>query len=370
MTPFQSIPLVDNHLHPPLPAAEAAARLYGAFFTEADDETLITRHAPYTRFYGRAMYALAELLGCDANEDEICAARAALGVEALLRRCVEAGNVAALVVDDGYPTGAGVMTPAEMGRTASCSVKRVLRLESLLGELVVEHDTPALLAEALLNSLDEARRTGTAALKSIIAYRCGLDFYRPSEASAAAALKAAHERAVAGNKRLTDPELLFYTLAVALEWAGDAGLPVQLHSGFGDRDLHLVKANPALLRSLLEDPALNRSPLILLHAAYPYCREVGYMAAVYPNLYVDWSEANPLLAGPGLVRALQELLDLAPATKLLYGSDAWGIPDWIYLGARFGRESLAAALEGERDAEFFARRILHDNAAELYSIGG
>ncbi|MHB8577200.1 MAG: amidohydrolase family protein [Dehalococcoidia bacterium] len=365
---FDEIPLIDNHLHPPLPQTVADGRPFAGFFTETHDGTVIVRHVPHSRFYRRALRDLADLLGCGADERDVLVARAALGPAELLRLCVEHGNVAGLVVDDGYPAGGEAMAPAQMAEAGGCRGVRVLRLETLVGELATRHDSLASFTIALTQALEAAREGGAVALKSIAAYRCGLDFFEPATHEAAAALRELHGRAASGDTRVTDPKLIFYALATALEWAGETGTPVQLHTGFGDRDLDLLKANPALLRPLLEDSRFNRCPLVLLHASYPYCREAGYLAAMYANVYVDWSLANPLLAGPELVRVLHELLALAPATKLLYGSDAWGIPDWIALGARYGREALATVLADDPDVAHFARRILHDNAAELYGM--
>jgi hypothetical protein len=368
MPDFEAIPLVDNHLHPPLTDALAAQRPFAAFFTETHDEQVIVRLVPETRLFRRALRDLAALLDCPPEPEALAAARAALGHARLLRRCVERGNVAALVVDDGYPTPEEALGPAAMAEASGCAVRRILRLESVVRLLVAEHDSLAALDDALVAALNDALAAGTVGLKSVVAYRCGLAFYQPTGAAADAALREAHAALAAGPFRLTSPDLLYHTLAVALAWAGDVGLPVQIHTGFGDRDLFLPKTNPALLRPLLEDAQLNRSPLVLLHASYPFCREAGYLAAMYPNVYVDWSLANPLLAGPELVRVLEQLLALAPVTRLLYGSDAWGIPDWIYLAARYGREALAATLAGDPDADYIARRILHDNAAELYGL--
>jgi uncharacterized protein len=121
-------------------------------------------------------------------------------------------------------------------------------------------------------------------------------------------------------------------------------------------------------------PFLERgfdAPLVLLHASYPYTREAAYLASVYPNVYVDLSLVSPLLAGPALTRALEDLLGQAPVTRLLYGSDAWGIPDWLWLAARSTRQALADALGWLPSAEatWAGRRILHDNAADLYRLG-
>ena len=370
MPAFDDLPLIDNHLHPPLRAEAVAARPFADFFTEADDPALLRDHVPHTRFYRRALRDLAELLGCAPEAEAVIAARAALGPVAMLRRCVAAGNVAALVVDDGYTGGStDALSLDEMTAAGGCPAPRVLRLESLAGELVQDHDTLATFDEALQTALDRARANGIVALKSIAAYRCGLDVVRPTRDEAQAGLLAERQRLTAGPPRVTDRRLIFHALALALEWAGDCALPVQIHTGFGDRDLDLVRANPALLRPLLEDGRLNRAPIVLLHAGYPYCREAGYLASVYPRVYVDWSQANPLLVGPVLTRTLEELLALAPASKLLYGSDAWGIPDCIYLGARSGRAALAEALGGDPEATAFARLILHDNAATLYGLG-
>ena len=168
--------------------------------------------------------------------------------------------------------------------------------------------------------------------------------------------------------RLTSKPLLDYLLLTAAEWAAAHQLPLHLHTGFGDRDLDLRLADPLHLRPLLERGLEAR--LVLLHASYPYTRHAAYLASVYPNVYVDLSLVSPLLAGPALTRALEDLLGQAPVTRLLYGSDAWGIPDWLWLAARATRRALAEALAWLPAAEqtWTAQRILHDNAAELYSL--
>jgi uncharacterized protein len=81
--------------------------------------------------------------------------------------------------------------------------------------------------------------------------------------------------------------LLEYFFCSAVDWAAQHRIPVQLHTGFGDRDIDLRLANPLRLRPLLERGTLDRSPLVLLHASYPYVREAAYLASVYPDVYVD-----------------------------------------------------------------------------------
>ncbi len=368
MPRFDEIALIDNHVHPPFTAEAAALRPFAGFFSEADDRDLLERDVPQSRFFRRALRDLAALLGCDASAEAVQAARTALGPEKLLRRCVEAGNVAGLVVDDGYPPEAESMSVAAMARAGGCAAMRVLRLETLVARLVQEHEQIEDLLDGLWLALEQARKFGTVALKSVVAYRCGLAYRRPTPAEATAGLRAERERLSGGPPRVSDPGLLFSTLRTAINWAGERELPLQIHTGYGDRDLDLSLADPALLRSLLEEPVTGGCRIVLLHAGYPYTRSAGYLAAMYRNVYVDFSEANPMLPAGELTRVVEELLALAPPTKVLYGSDAWGIPDWIYLGARYGRQALAAALADDPDAEAIARRVLHDNAAELYGF--
>jgi predicted TIM-barrel fold metal-dependent hydrolase len=64
--------------------------------------------------------------------------------------------------------------------------------------------------------------------------------------------------------------------------------------------------------------------------AYPYFREATFLAAVWPQVHLDLSLALPLL-GAGAVAPLIEILALAPASKLLYGSDVQALPELFAL---------------------------------------
>jgi predicted TIM-barrel fold metal-dependent hydrolase len=108
---------------------------------------------------------------------------------------------------------------------------------------------------------------------------------------------------------------------------------------------------------------------------YPYVRESAFLASLYPDVYVDLSLAVPLLR-PILPHLLQELLALAPATKLLYGSDAHSQPEMFWLGARYGRWALGKVLADwidddtleEPEALEIAQRICFRNALEVYRL--
>jgi hypothetical protein len=368
MLRFDDVPLIDDHAHPMLPPETAAREVFARYFTEGHDAETVAGHAPHTLFYRHALRELGAFLGCDPTEEAVVAARAAQPFDAWLRRLLADANVETVLLDDGYPR-TGAMTVMDTAEAGGVRARRILRIERVVEDLIPEHESPAALSLALERRLEDAL-PALAGLKSIIAYRSGLDVGQPDLGAWGQAL--ADVRAAWGGTpgRLVSKPILDRILLVAAEWAADRGLPVQLHTGFGDRDVDLRLANPLHLRPLLEGGALARGPVVLLHTSYPYVREAAYLASVYPNVYVDISEAAPLLAGPGLTHVLEELLALAPATKILYGSDAWGIPEWFWLAGRAVRRSLAEALSWlpDDEARWTARRILHDNAAELYRL--
>ncbi|MBI2760421.1 MAG: amidohydrolase family protein [Chloroflexi bacterium] len=366
--PFDDIPLIDDHAHPMLPSESAAREPFARYFTEGHDEETVARHAPQTLFYRHAVRELAAFLGCEVAEESVVAARAAQPFDQYLRRLLADAGVETVLLDDGYPR-TGALSVAETAAAGGVRAGRILRIERAIEDLIPAHETVAGLREALLGEL-EAARPGLAALKSIIAYRSGLILGRPEPGEAERSLHYVRHAWAGTPGRLASKTLLDYLVPAAASWAAEHGLPVQFHTGFGDRDVDIRTANPLHLRSVLEDGPLSRGPVVLLHTSYPYVREAAYLANVYPNVYIDLSEAAPLLAGPGLTRVLEELLALAPVTKLLYGSDAWAVPEWFWLAARAARQSLAEALVRlpPEEQQWAARRILHDNAAELYQL--
>jgi predicted TIM-barrel fold metal-dependent hydrolase len=130
------------------------------------------------------------------------------------------------------------------------------------------------------------------------------------------------------------------------------------------------------MRSLLEDSRFHNAPIVLLHASYPYVQEAGYLASVYPQVYLDFGLAVPFLSVAGMRRTMQQLLELAPISKLMYSSDAHNIPELYYLGAKWGREVLAQILDeaikdGDlrtSEAESVATAILSENARTLHQL--
>jgi len=196
---------------------------------------------------------------------------------------------------------------------------------------------------AVPGEVGSARERGFAALKTIAAYRGGLDL-----------------DVVSRDVRVPLVEAL-----EANEASGDP-LPVQVHCGFGDSDLHLPRADPGWLKPLIE--RFEDTPFVLLHC-YPFIREAGWLAHVYGNVWFDLSLTIPHVSRPA--EALREALELSPVSKLLYASDAARTPELYLLAAKWWREALAEVLSEAlppTGAGGAARLILRENALALYRL--
>jgi hypothetical protein len=372
-----SIPILDHHCHAFLNRAGAYSALeFQGFFSEGGDERIVAEHTPNSVFFRWAIKDLAGFLGCAPTTESVLAARAALPLDELAARMLRDANIPALLIDYGL-AGAGRMSIAGMKACLPmCRIEPVLRLETMAQDLILEHETFDQVVDAFVAAVEGARAAGHAGLKSIIAYRTGLAIRETSRGEAAVAFGRVKERARrAGSVRLADKPLNDYLLLRALEVAEIQALPLQFHTGLGDNDLDMLYANPLHMRPLFESSRYKRVPFVLLHAAYPYVRELGYLASLYSNVWMDLGLAIPF-ATLDIPSVWRQALSLTPTSKLLFSTDAYSLPDIYWLAARWGRQGLARVLEEllalgaftESEALEAAGQILHGNAEKLYRV--
>jgi uncharacterized protein len=252
----------------------------------------------------------------------------------------------------------------------------MLRLEILMESLLAEKDSLEDVKEALAAELDDVRSRGYAALKSIAAYRTGLDIREWPREEAEESFHEYRRAAGAGSARLVHKPLLDTLLHVALAQAARQEVPVQFHVGYGDADTDLLLGNPLYLRPVFQRPDYRGMPVVLLHECYPYTRQGGYLAAVYGNVYLDLSYGIPLLGYGELLSFTRQALGVAPSSKLMYSSDGLGVPELHWISAIDGRRAIGEALgelvsQGEldlSDAEATGESILRANATRLYRL--
>ena len=292
-----------------------------------------------------------------------------LGEPSVTARLLPAAGVDHWLVDTGYQ-GDVLTSPDALGRAAGGRGHTVVRLEALAEALAAQGTAAAAYPEAFRALLHEATRDAVA-VKTVAAYRAGLDLDWSAPDPAEVRAAAGRWLAEAGPApRLTDPVLLRHGVHCAVE----RGLPIQVHTGFGDRDLDLHRANPLLLTGLLRQPAVAAVPVMLLHC-YPFHREAGYLAQAFDQVYCDVGLAVNHV-GARAAAVVAESMELAPFAKLLYSSDAWGPAELHYLGATLWRRATAAATQAwvdagdwsEPDARRVMRMIGRDNALRAYRL--
>ncbi|MFP5212143.1 MAG: amidohydrolase family protein [Acidobacteriota bacterium] len=366
---LRDYPAIDHHAHNLLRPEDADSNPYAAAFTEATDGEAIKRHARHTLFFRRSLRDVAGLLECEPTEEAILTRRRELGFDRLASICFEAANLSEVFLDDGFLPDR-VVTWEDHRRFVP--VRRILRLEYLAETLMEEAKGFEDFLERFSACLDPPP-AGVIGLKSIAAYRSGLAIESISHEAARSSFEAMRLRP---SGRLMEKPLIDFLLARALDLAARYRLPVQFHTGLGDPDMDLRLGNPLHLRPILENGRWRNVPIVLLHAGYPFVRETGYLAAVYPQVHADFGLAVPFLSVSGMRAVLRDLLALTPSTKILFSSDAHLIPELFYLGAKWGRAILGDVLDEAvrdsdltvREAEEAAERILARNAVELYRI--
>jgi uncharacterized protein len=374
---LRQIPVVDNHCHGVLRSQEFEdLESWRGAFTESADPGMPRDHVSSTAFYRRLIRALSGFFGCEPDEGAVLAARAQMDATELTGALLRAANIETLLIDTGHPPTEVVLPGDELGKLGDFRVEPMLRLERLIERLSSEHNSLGELKEAFAAALDGVRDQGYVALKSIAAYRTGLDIREWGAKEAEASLGEFRRAAGEGSTRLAHKPLLDTLLHVAFAQAARQEVPVQFHVGYGDADTNLLLGNPLHLRAVLERSEYRGMPVVLLHECYPYTREGGYLAALYENVYLDLSYGIPLLGYAEMLSFTREALGVAPLSKLLYSSDGIGVPELHWMGAIDGRHVLGLALEelvahGElsiSEAEAAGEDVLRRNAIRLYRL--
>ncbi|MEU6712002.1 amidohydrolase family protein [Nonomuraea sp. NPDC046802] len=369
MRAIEELPLVDHHVHGAT-SHDLSRTAFEEMISESD------RPVPewMTRFDSQLGYAIlrhcAPVLGLDPHctPEEYLARRARLGAEQVNRLLLAACGVGHFLVETGYRTDE-ILGPSGMAEASGVPADEVVRLEAVAEQVAASGCAAEAFAGRFAETLWERTRTARA-LKTVAAYRHGLDF-DPERPSGEEVAQAAGRWFGSGGGRLDDPVLLRHLI-----WTGiERGLPLQFHVGLGDPDLDLRRADPLLLRGLIELAEPTGVPLLLLHC-YPYQRQAGYLAQAYPSVHFDVG-LGVNYSGARSAALVAESLEVAPFAKVLFSSDAWGPAELHYLGAELWRRAMARVLGGfVAEGEWSQARAIGvvtmvgvENARRVYGLG-
>jgi uncharacterized protein len=295
----------------------------------------------------------------------------ASGYRDYVGRLYGSAQIDGIVFDDGYPLPQVPM--AEVREQIPVSCKPIYRIEPLIVDLLKQELSWSEFRQRFDDTISGALTTGGyVGVKSVIAYRTGLDV-SPLSRTPDQGFQAldAIKRGLGGGsmKKLRD-----HLFCRSLELCTDHGVPMQIHTGMGDFEVNLILARPAYLMDLLRFPVYRGCTVILVHTGYPYHREAGYMAHVLPRVYCDISEGVPF-SGSGSAAILRELIEMAPLHKIMYGSDAYSVPEGIYAAAKIGKrivtqvmtELIADDVLTEQEAQEVGEMILSGTTRRIYN---
>ncbi len=310
----------------------------------------------------------APVLGLEpyASAEDYLARRQELGAEAS-RLLVATAGIETFLIDTGMEDQR-LCSPAEIAAVSGGTAYEVVRLEALAEELINNETAAPDFPDAVEQALQES--TAVAA-KSIAAYRTGLDL--PTDPPSTDTLVAAVARlrpAANGRCRIADPVINAWLAWTAIK----IGMPLQIHVGYGDADIDLLRADPLRLTQFLRATEKRGVPVLLLHN-YPFHRNAAYLAQVFGHVFIDVGLAVHN-TGALSQTPIRETLELVPFGKLLFSSDAYGLAELYHLGAGLFRHGLSAVLqqlikEGEmtrQDADQIASLIARDNARRVYDL--
>jgi uncharacterized protein len=365
--------LVDHHVHGALKIPLDRAGLERVI-TESD-RGLAPGASAFDSQLGFAILRwCAPALGLEPHADpnSYVAGRRELGPEEVNRRLLGSSGVSDYLIDTGFATD-DLLDLDGMATASGARAREIVRLESVAEEVAAGGLDAATFGAAFVERLQQRLVRGAVGTKSVVAYRHGFGFdpERPTGAEVAVGAGTWFAEIDAGaTPRVTDARLLRHLLWSAI----DAGLPLQFHVGFGDSDVHLALANPALLTDFIKLAEPSGTPIMLLHC-YPYHRDAGYLAHIYPNVYFDVGVAVNYL-GAQSPQLLAESLEVGPFGKQLFSSDAWGPAELHHLGAVLWRRAFTTVAGGWvgsgdwtlADAGRVARMIAFENAERVYRL--
>lgn len=151
-------------------------------------------------------------------------------------------------------------------------------------------------------------------------------------------------------------------------------LPVQVHTGLLEGNGNILSnSNPSLLNNLfLQYPEID---FILMHIGYPYFGELGALAKMFSNVFIDMAWSH--IISPNLARtALNEWLDLLPTNKIAAFGGDYLFADGVYAHQKMARKNVTCVLWqkieegilGMDDAKQIAKRLFIENPLEMFHL--
>ncbi len=366
----RTVPLVDHHCHgivrDDLSRPEFELLATESDWTEPAGMTIFD--SPFGVTVRAECSSLLDLPRHSSAQD-YWARRSELGQQEVASRLMRNTGIETLIIDTGF-RGTSILDLPEMSSLTGADSFEIVRLESVAESLVGKTNADSF--EEDYRAELSRRATDAVGFKSIIAYRYGLDF-DPTRPTATQVRESASEWLASQDRvkpRLDHPVLLRFVLWEAVLHRK----PIQFHVGYGDSDIVLHRCDPTQMTGFIKATVDSGIEIMLLHC-YPFIREAGFLAQVYPHVWLDTGSAVNY-TGPSSQELIRASLELAPFGKMLFSSDAFGLPELYYCGALLWRRGVGEILDewvkqdrmGVDDAHRYLSWFAHGNAQRAYKL--
>jgi glutamine synthetase len=388
---IRTTPIIDHHAHPLLKLSAIRKHPLLSIATEANGNAIEDSKTSLAHL--RTVKILSGHLGTEPTWDavEAAVARKQKGnYDEWIRACLS--GIENILVDDLLGDPADVEPYHTLNAYTRSPNKRILRMEEVAAGCIEKacgkfsHPSEAFsgsiesFMNAIYDALDDPEIVG---FKSVICYRTGLAVTRITDLEVIMQkfqfiFDARKEDGAEPFERL-DHELLndyfLHILAGLIQNSEDEHKkPIQFHTGLGDNDITLSKSSPAHLQEFIK--TYPDVPIVLLHASYPFTRELGYLATVYSNVYADIGEVFPFISREGQEGVVRQILELCPVSKILWSTDGHFFPETYIIAVDQLREVLQTVLvdyvyKGDltwTQAAQLVQDILFNNANKLYDL--
>lgn len=381
-------PVVDDHCHAFLPSKET--EYYERYFTLSMVQVPAS-DLMHTFLYRQTIKELSRVLRVRGTPSEVVKARQETYKKnpgEYIRLLFQDAKLDTLLIDEGYPTAAFTGYSIELDdfqKLVPCKLRRIYRIDpTIMGSVKAALPFEELVRRLSAEIENSVRHEGAVAVKSIVAYFSGLEVKEVSDTEARKAYSSLVSEVKTGKNVLdvfasrspSSKAVCDYFVFLSAKKSVELKVPFQIHVGIGDAPLlDLRRSNPLDLYDLIGAEELAKGKIVLVHTGYPYVEEAGFLANCYPNVYIDLSEMIPF-ASIGIKDKLLKLFEMAPTSKIMYGSDGWNLPELFWISAVETKRALSAALNelvasktiDEEWALEVGKQILSENAKRVYRL--
>ena len=316
------------------------------------------------------IHQLSKLLGCEESMDAIAKCRAEKlkeGVSSYADFLYQDGNIQWTLIDSDLPWNDPVLNlfPGK--------VLRHIQMDPIFFDLLSQCDHFADMKQKFVCEITDRVHQGYVSIKSHVGETFTTNVHYVSDEEAEKNYLQARSGDYGAQR-----EVYYAIFHQAMLTAQSLQIPIHIHTGItgGYWDGKMYDTDPYALGPFLRNvPHMMDTDLVLLHCNYPYVGGAAMMAQTFPHVWVDLAWVLPWTALQ-LDRSLEDLLAIAPTSKIMLGSGQHNIPEIAWLASKVARISLDHVLSekvrqdllSDTQAETIAKQILSENACRLYHL--